>query len=180
MGIPLLERRLPELVLLKPAQEPRLHFLHVGQKPTSLFFLFPWIERPPDQQLVGQLGWMTRIELRLVEPMGMIADEQAHIGVPFGQPRNAQPPSLHARHRVCHDLSQTLRQSVIGGQRRIGLPLPPPVIVFGHGEHHFPSHTLRVGGGREMARRRELLVAPVSRQLTGQFRVRRLRDQPHL
>jgi hypothetical protein len=37
---------LPELVLLKPAQEPRLHFLHVGQKPTILFFLFPWIERP--------------------------------------------------------------------------------------------------------------------------------------
>ena len=78
-------------------------------------FLFLRIERPTEQQVVGELGWMTRIELRFVEPMRMIADKQARIGVPFGQPGNAQAPSLHARHGVCHYLAQTLRQSVVGG-----------------------------------------------------------------
>ena len=64
--------------------------------------------------------------------------------MPFGQPRNAPPLSFHACYRTLQNLAQTLWESVFGGQRRVRLPLPPAVVMFGYSQCYFPPQAFWV------------------------------------
>ena len=116
MGHPLfgLARGPPYVVLLEPTPEAALHLPHRGHESLGLFLLITRIERVSDQQVVRQLRRMIRREPRGVEPIRMIADEQACIRMPLGEAGHPQPPSLHARHWVGHNLAQPLGQPVFG------------------------------------------------------------------
>ncbi len=116
MGVPVfrLERASPERVFTEPTPEHFLHLAYIGQKLSRLRLQFLRIQLLAALQVVGELRRRIGIELRCVDPISMIADQQTSIRMLFGQPLNAQPPSIHARNRVLDNFTQTLRQPVFG------------------------------------------------------------------